>query len=98
MSHRGLPEQPGARALHRVTTTHLLEVVLWAGVRPHVRPRHRQLFQLHVEDVEDEAVQGRAQTVAQPPDPRYHPLHDTCEAGRKGRSVRRRAVPPWKPL
>ena len=58
-------------------TTHLLEVVLRAGVRPHICPRHRQLFQLHVEYVEDEAVQSWAQTVAQPADPCYPSLDDT---------------------
>lgn len=56
---------------------YLLKVVLRAGVGPQVRARHGQLLELHVEDVEDEAVESGAQAVAQPPDSRYHPLDNT---------------------
>lgn len=39
--------------------------------------------QLHVEQVEHEAVEGGTQTVTQAPDPSDHPLDDTWrEAGR----------------
>lgn len=35
-------------------------------------------IQLHVEDVEDEAVERRPQAVTQTPDPRHHPLAHPC--------------------
>lgn len=36
-------------------------------------------IQLHVEDVEDEAVERWAQAVTQPPDTCHHPLAHSCE-------------------
>lgn len=59
----------------------LFKVVLWAGVCPQVRSCHRQLFQFHVEYIENEPVQSWSETVAQPSNSCYHSLDDTLLIG-----------------
>lgn len=38
----------------------------------------RNLIQLHVKDVEDEAVESWTESITQTTDPRYHSLTHTC--------------------
>lgn len=60
---------------------YLFKVVLRACVCPQVWPCDWQFFKFHMEYVENEAIKGWSQTIAQSSDSCYHSLNNTymCE-------------------
>lgn len=54
------------------------DLLVELSVTLHILTSIRHLIQLHVKDVEDEAVESWAESVAQTTDPSYHSLAHTC--------------------